>query len=42
MANDLVKGKMIIPGAKGIDIKMARIPISISERNLDYKAMLQF
>ena len=42
MANDLVKGKMIISGAKGIDIKMARIPISISERNLDYKAMLQF
>lgn len=42
MANDLLKGKMIISGAAGINIRMARIPISISERNMDYKAMLQF
>lgn len=42
MANDLVKGQMIIPGAANIFMQMARIPISISERNLDYKALLQF
>ncbi|GEM_PF-3446043 len=42
MANDLLKGKMIISGAAGINIRMVRIPISISERNMDYKAMLQF
>lgn len=42
MANDLIKGKMIIPGAASINIRMARIPITITERNLKYKAMLQF
>lgn len=42
MANDLVKGKMVIPDAASVVIRMARIPISISERNLSYTVMLQF
>lgn len=42
MANDLVKGRMVIADAASVNIRMARIPISIIERNLNYKAMLQF
>lgn len=42
MANDLVKGKLTITDAASVNIRMARIPISISERNLNYKAILQF
>ncbi|MDE6288741.1 MAG: hypothetical protein K2M00_08170, partial [Muribaculaceae bacterium] len=42
MANDYVKGTLTIPDAASVNIRMARIPIFISERNIDFEAMLYF
>lgn len=38
----VVKGKLTIENAASADIRMARIPINITERNLNYKVTLQF
>ncbi len=39
--NDVAKGKMIITDAAGANIRNARIQISVEERNLDYRVLLQ-
>lgn len=40
--NDAVKGTLTIIDAANAQIKMARIPIHIEERNIDFTAILQF
>lgn len=40
MANDQVKGTLTIPDAASVNIKMARCPIYIKERTVDFEAML--
>lgn len=41
-AQERVKGKMVITDGATVNFRLSRIPISIQERNLSYKAMLQF